>query len=256
MDILKAWEEHQGLIHMVINQFDPQYHEDLLQEAYFVLLSCIRDHDESKYKFTTLLSHRLRWHCMGYVDNQRLVRLPAYMLSLKRKYNRYIENFQHDNGYSPTDSEIMEHLDINQETLSILKGVTVPSVSIEEMTDHFDGISVDTIGLTLEEIEKQQLEELWDLLPEYLSKRENEILVTKYKKGLEGNSLSDEMGICRQRCYSLEQSAINKLRRCTKVLELAEIYDIAPEGYYRGGFQRWKNTGSSCVEKMAMKNCK
>jgi RNA polymerase sigma factor (sigma-70 family) len=103
----------------------------------------------------------------------------------------------------------------------------------EEMSDKQDTL-----------ILRAELKAALDTLPE----READIIRTHFFKGVPVEQTAERYGISRKRGYEIERRGLDSLRECE---EIARYHDdiISREAYHYTGFNAWKTSGVSSVER-------
>ena len=114
-----------------------------------------------------------------------------------------------------------------------------------------DGECSDSIE---DDLYRQELRKVWNILPKHLTNRESEIISLKYRNGECPESISEHTNLSKQRLYDLEQSAIKKLGRCKQLRQIAGLPEGETHLYYCGSFGRFKDKQESCVEAIAIDN--
>ena len=189
--------------------------EDLLQEGYFALLQAVEAYDpETGFSFTAFL----KWPVKNVVNRA---------IGIKTKKDR---EDPLSSAYD-LDAPISEGSD---ETFSDF--TADPSDPIEEVTDRL-------FREKLHEDLERSLAELPD--------REAEVIRARYYDDQTIAEIAHRKGVCRQRVYEIEQEALEALRMKEELQAYRD--EIITRYAYKGGFQRWKNTGESSVEAAALK---
>lgn len=237
---------------------------DLMNESFLVMADCVQDYSpDCGYGFLTHLKHRIEWRFLRLVQEQSLVKVPSYMMALRKKYNRYIDDYFKENGSYPTDAEACEKLGIDQGQLDQVKGVDLPLIWLDAPC----GDSGDSDGLydLLEDkaaavcdivTEKLYNSGVWESIQKVVTVREYDILRQRYLNGSTYADIGEQYNISPERIRTITDDALVKIRRsgiCMK--ELSGLTEGAKRSYYLGGVAHYRNNiFTSSTEKQALKN--
>lgn len=249
------YQQNEGMIKKIVLPLS-EYAEtdDLMQEAFFGMWDAVKNFDPSlNVKFMTYAPYRIRMHCIRYIENNRLKRIPVYMVELISKYKKLCEDMD--------DESVRKELKLSQKQFNFM---------IQTMQND-DCISLDSMVKTKDEnltvadtiaddtdIEQEVLEglltdDLWKAL-DALDDRKKTIILKRYKEEQELKQIAGELGLSRQRIYQLEQKALQQLQQLQKVQELAEAFDYNCSIAYKSGLQRVLDGKGSNVEMLALKH--
>ncbi len=188
--------------------------EDLLQEAFFALLQAVEAFDpETGFSFTSFL----KWPVKNTVNRA---------LGIRTKRDREDPIFSASSLDAPIGEEDGEPL------LSFLPD---PEDPIEEADER----------LFREEL-REDLERSLAELPD----REAEVIRARYFEDQTIEQIGDRVGCSAERARQIEQEALDALRMKEELQAYRD--EIITRHAYHGGFQRWKDTGSSSVEEAAL----
>lgn len=270
--IYELWSANMPLISQTVKKYecpsfpeeaDGQRNQDLIQESYLCLIESLPEYDSDRGKFITFYLSRLRWWLFRVVNENTGINVPAWLTVLQGRYNRYIQDYYQIHGCYPDDETITQTLDISYKTLETIRNVNPSVKSLDvpvsgsddlELWETIQDNSAAVSDLVTDDLHKLELKSIWNICKDNLTRRECEVVTTKYQKEKDP---AENLKLSRQRCYDLEQSAFDKLRRVKRVRELADvnISDLQERGFYLGGYTRYKhNIFTSCVEKQALKN--
>lgn len=238
---------------------------DLMNESFLVMADCVSDYDpDCGYGFLTHLKHRIEWHFLRLVQEQSLVKVPSYMMALRKKYRNLIENYYKKNGKCPTDAEACEKLGIDQRQLDQVKGVDLPLIWLDAPCG--DSGDSDSLYELLEDeaaavcdivTEKLYNSEVWKSIKKVVTVRQYDILQQRYMNGSTYADIGEQYNISPERVRTIIDNALIKIRSngiCMKELQLLEG-EGAEHGYYVGGVGAFKNNlFTSSTEKKAVQN--
>lgn len=237
---------------------------DLMNESFLVMAYCVADYDPAcGYTFLTHLKNRIEWRFLRLVQEQSLVKVPSYMMALRKKYSNLIENYYKKNGKCPTDAEACEKLGIDQRQLDQVKGVDLPLIWLDAPCG--DSGDSDSLYELLEDeaaavcdivTEKLYNSEVWKSIKKVVTVRQYDILQQRYMNGSTYADIGEQYNISPERIRTIIDDALSKIRRsgiCVK--ELTGLTEGAKRSYYLGGVAHYRNNiFTSSTEKQALKN--
>lgn len=96
---------------------------DLIQENSIILMDALKKFDITKgVQLSTYVVKAMERNILRQIDNQdSSIRKPVYMEVYNTKYKKFVEKYYLENQKLPSDKEIQDELDINEETLERLK---------------------------------------------------------------------------------------------------------------------------------------
>ena len=208
---------------------------DLIQEGNTGLMTAV---DRFEYQRGAKFSAYASWwiqQAVGYaIANQdRIVRLPAYVGEILRKVTRASERFRKEKSRTPNNKEIAEITGLSLETLEKLSKTAMDVSSL----DDFIGEEKEDRRLNFIEDERrptpeqqvtmmclqEELEEVLKSLPP----REEKIIRLRY--GLDDGyayslqEIGSRFNLSRERVRQLESRALNRLRHPTRSAKLQEF---------------------------------
>lgn len=194
--------------------------EDLYQEGYFALLQAVEAYDpETGFTFSAFLKYPIK---------------SAVNRALKIRNGKAIPDplFTAINLDAPIRSQKGE-----------------PDGDRTYYNNHPD--ERDLIKEATERLFREALHEDLEKGLAELPDREERVLRAKYYEGRPLEEIGSREGLSMERARQIEQDALEQLR-ARKDLQ-AYRDEIITRYAYKGGFQRWKNTGESSVEAAALK---
>lgn len=238
--------------------------EDLLQEAYFGLVEAVNRFDaDSGNKFITYAKYWIKTKVHRYIENHgRAKRIPSYELQLVSKYNQIRKSFSNYNDREPTSNDYMTILRLSKKQLEALEKCMreMYCQSIHDPVHGADGIDLsDTIRDTFN-LEDTVLDDLcieqdkaiiWGAIGE-LDSRYIAIMKCRYKDNMTRTKIAQQHGVCGSRIRQIESDALRKLRCNQQLKELAQLYGYGSKSAYHYGLQRFRETGISCTEFLAL----
>lgn len=251
------YQQNEGMLKKIVLPLS-EYAEtdDLMQEAFLGLWDAVNNFDPSlNVKFMTYAPYRIRMHCIRYIENNRLKRIPVHMVELINKYKKLCENADVDEQTARKELKLSKkQYDFMIQTMQNDDCISLDSMvkTKDENLTVADTIADDT-DIEQEVLEGILTDDLWKAL-DVLDEKKKEILLKRYKEGQEQKQIADDLGLSRQRIFQLEREALDQLKQLQKVQELAEAFDYNCSLAYRSGLQRVKDGKGSNVELLAIKH--
>ena len=192
---------------------------DLVEEGNLGLIRASTKFDYSKgFRFSTYASWWIKQSITRAIANQgKAIRIPIHIYQLINRYLRL------EDSRSPVrldDAEAAEALGVSVRKIRLVKSL-IHGIRSEELTitaEALQKLSSDEGASDPDEIISIQMEnqQVADLMERYLSKREQEILRTRYGLGDgEPRTLAETgriIGVSRERIRQIEKRALQKLK--------------------------------------------
>ncbi len=198
--------------------------EDLIEEGNLGLLRAVEGYDETmQTRFSTYASYWIKQSIRRSVmNNGKVIRLPAYMVSLLAKWKRATAVLAERLGRPPTNEEVGKALRLSKKKL----GIVAKAIRVNNLTPHPDGDDEDgfAIGEVLTDeksrpadvtlMEHDDLDRIFRRLDQ-LDDREASVIRMRF--GLEPyapmtlREVGENLGLTRERVRQLETQALNKL---------------------------------------------
>ena len=198
--------------------------EDLIEEGNLGLLRAVEGYDETmQTRFSTYASYWIKQSIRRSVmNNGKVIRLPAYMVSLLAKWKRATTVLTDRLGRAPTNEEVGKALRLSKKKL----GIVAKAIRVNNLTPHPDGDDEDgfAIGEILTDeksrppdavlMEHDDLDRIFRRLDQ-LDDREASVIRMRF--GLEPyapmtlREVGENLGLTRERVRQLENQALNRL---------------------------------------------
>lgn len=172
---------NQRLVISIVRSFpiDNQYFLPLIQEGNIGLIKAIDTFDyDLGYKLSTYASYHIKSNIYKYFyNNQKIIKIPKYMFSLKNKLNKLITRYESFN-IKITDEMLARDLNTSIDTIIYLK-----NLGNLQNTKLLSTISVDKAdNFNLEDLIEERVlkEELIVILKEELTDLEYQVIMRKF----------------------------------------------------------------------------
>ena len=198
--------------------------EDLIEEGNLGLLRAVEGYDETmQTRFSTYASYWIKQSIRRSVmNNGKVIRLPAYMVSLLAKWKRATAVLTDRLGRPPTNEEVGKALRLSKKKLGIVaKAIRVNNLTPHPEGDEEDGFAINDV-LTDEKarpvdvalMEHDDIDRVFRRIDQ-LDDREASVIRMRF--GLEPympmtlREVGENLGLTRERVRQLESQALNKL---------------------------------------------
>ena len=244
--------------------------EDLMQEAYFGLYEAVqRYEDTAEVLFMSYAGYWIKRAIKRYLENNGLtVRIPSHLYNKVMRYKKLISTFEMQLGREPTDEELCKYLEVNKRTLKDIKKAyhefysmksldeVIPSTDDElKLGEAILDPDIDIENNVIDGMMENRIQrELWQIVKDNTTDKENEVIICRYKKDLSLAKTGEEFGITREGIRKIEAKALRKLRHPSVRRELEEKFEVNYAKAYRGSISGFKNTGTSITEYIALCN--
>lgn len=230
--------------------------EDLLQEGFFGLLKAAEDYDPAEgVAFMTYAWQWLRNAMFGSIRaTGSAIRLPSHIQEKIWRYRRFISEYQKSTGSYPSDAQICAVLSVDAAALAkireALKVVTLASIDAP-VADLDDSL---TLGDSLAGAE--------DLEEDVGRRLDHERMAGELQR-LIGRMDPEKQQALRVRFWGdrtltpielqKNKQALAELRSPSNRARLRPYYEAYLGSPYRGGLQRFRETGESITESLAIR---
>jgi RNA polymerase primary sigma factor len=207
---------------------------DLINEGNIGMMRAATRFDERKnFRFITYAVWWVRQAILrALADQGRSVKLPLNRVGAFHRMVRMHSRLEQRFGRQPNASEVARALNVKQREVAETLAAGAPSVSLDTPAKEeknnclMDCLADDREKLPDNQLERRSFQERVLAHLDHLERREREIIVLYF--GMEGEEpySLDEIGhrlhLTRERTRQLKQRALNRLRRCTLSVSLAE----------------------------------
>ena len=240
--------------------------EDLAQEGAAAILEAARKYDRETG--TPFINYAAYWiHAAMYryaVSSGNIVRIPGLVQRDRRKYKRFLDDFQKEHGRKPARREICQGMGIDREHLEEIERAEAVEnrlsldapVSLSDdqglvLADTIPGES-DTEGEVIdtaftEELRREVREQIGKLPGEELK-----ILKLRIWDNLTFTEIGSRTGKTAAQARSMVYKALRDLRKGEAWEILQPYYDDEFSEAYRGSLESFNRTWTSATERVAL----
>ena len=219
----------------------------------------------------TYAEHSIRICIQRYCAfNGQSKEIPLHVISQISKYQKFRSDFRAIVGDEPTDQEYCYHLNIKPAKLKELRTYMIEHNTIS-LSGPVPGASGDG-DRTMEEILSDNTDEdsafedamldrvayqegkelLWEAVSD-LGGNQSIIIENEFQRGYTLEMNAQQLEISKERVRQIKAKAMRLLRSSKKAKAAAECYDYGCDQTYHWGVGRFKHSGTSSTEFIAMK---
>lgn len=237
--------------------------EDLMQECYFAIAKAADSYDmEGGASFLTYATYWI-WSCCGrYAYKISNGHMSTTTLRKISSYRKILRDYSQEHGELPTDDYIMKQLQMNKKQyngfLRNIAGWYVCSIE-EQVGSDDDGLNIGDTIPSKEDIEEEYIQEdlnrmLWEQVEKLDDPRQCLVINRLYKENKTQLQIAEELCVSVARVQQIERKTLHILEKMDEVQEAAQYYGYTGHNAYGYTFTRFKQTGSSSVEFLALKH--
>lgn len=252
---LLLWNNNQAVIKEVLKPFCAFYEtQDLLQECYIIMQNAVDNYSlDSDYKFTTYLTNSIRWQMPRILTRLKGFCLPS---TLDKPYNEYRRLIAKYGDISDIQASAM--LNISDKQLKTIKQYIAfnNATSLDKPTEDDNGTLANIIpdNINIAEQYEEQNENataygLYNIAQQRLKPKEYQVIERYYKYQIPTDKIATQLNISTTRVHQYRRQALGQLRRNGKIIQLASEMHYKTDIAYSYGFNAWKYSGTSAVEK-------
>ncbi len=252
---LLLWEHNQTVIKTVLKPFCAFYEvQDILQECYIIMQNAVDKYSlDSDYKFTTYLTNSIRWQMPRILTRLKGFCLPSNLDKPFNEYRRLLAKYG-----NISDKQASAMLNISDKQLKTIKryiafnNATSLDKPTEDENDTLANIIPDSTNIA-EQYEEQNENAtaygLYNIAQQRLKPKEYQVIERYYKYQIPTDKIAEQMNISTTRVHQYRRQALRQLRINGKIIQLASEMHYKTDIAYSYGFNAWKYSGTSAVEK-------
>lgn len=237
--------------------------EDLMQEAFLGLVEAVNHYDScNEVKFMTYAHWWIRQSVIRHIEKcGSCLCIPINIQEDILKYKKCVENYQKNNGRTPTEKEISDIMKISVKRARELMEYSQPLASLdapleadEELCfcDALAGVS-DTENEVIEDIHKLHTHKiLWKVIDETMTAEERHIVKEYFINNKSTSKIADELGITASKARTIRNNGLRKLSTTRVKRKLANDLEIYESRMYHTGIKPFRISLTSTVESIVM----
>ncbi len=210
------FQNNAPLIKSIVKRFKNKgvEYDDLFQIASIGFLKAVNNFDESfGVKFSTYTVPMIIGEIKRYIRDNGAIKVSRTLKILANKINKYIDEFQSENGEAPSIEVIAEKFEITSEEVVIaLDSAKMPLSIYDKFDDEDDGQElIEKIPYIDNEetmITKIHISNIIDELEE----REKKIIILRYFRDKTQSEIAETLGVSQVQVSRLENKIIDKIR--------------------------------------------
>lgn len=268
-NMLKLWNNMKSVIAAIARKYKGyEEMDDLMQEGFLGLYEAINHYDKNiGVSFSTYSAYWIKQKINRYIcECTRSIKIQEKQEHLRRKYKKFIFDYEKECGKKPSRGEICRFLQIDIEILYKLEKIeNMANVASTDSIIYSDDGSTNRIIDTLpgnedensiiESIDYNMLRyEVMEVLNE-LPEDEKIIVLFKYIMEMETKEISKKIHSDEKDVVKIHRKAIRNLRKNATLRELKKTYSeyFNSECYSHVGIDQYNRTWTSITEKVALK---
>lgn len=259
------YNQNYGMIHKICKNYSAyECIEDLEQEGFFGLRIAVDRYDPEKgVLFLSYASFWIRQAVRRYLDEcGSVLRLPVHLRDQIIQYEQITKKHQREYGRNPTNEELMQALSVDRKKLQQIKNYSVlirPASLDKVISAEDDSFSLgdmiadpgdqyqDLDDLMDAETKKRML---WDEVDQ-LGEKQAEVIRKRFQQDLSIKEIAESNGVTEWNVRGIQERALRKLKRSSKIRLYAEEY-ISAKAYSGTGLSAFRSSGTSATERTAL----
>ncbi len=210
------FRQNSPLIKSVIKRFKNKgvEYDDLYQIGCIGFIKAINNFDVTYgVQFSTYTVPMIIGEIKRYMRDNGAIKVSRSLKILANKINRYVDEYQAQNGEAPKVNTIAETFDISQEEVVVAMDSSRMPISIHDRfeEDEEGQALIDKIPSNYnEDVELNKIH--LSTLIERLSEKEKKIVVLRYFRDKTQSEVAEYMGVSQVQISRLESKILNKIR--------------------------------------------